>query len=140
MGPSSSGGVGAIIAQLAVNPAPPPIRSQLGRVSTMPDVPDTFSSVPLLSALLERRSRRFATGLRLNGGPLAFQSRRAPTPLGIQEEAALAFAASGVTGPVLSELPFETGDLPDAGGGRTVASGDAMHLATVFVVNDEGAW
>jgi hypothetical protein len=115
---------------------------------TMPDVPDAISSVSLLNALRERRSRRFAPGLRLNGGPLAFESRRPPAPLSLAEEATLAFAANGVTGPVLSELPFQTGDRPDAGGGhimvhfvgRTVASGDAMHLATVFVVNDEGAW
>jgi hypothetical protein len=114
----------------------------------MPDVPDEISSFPLVRALLERRSRRFAAGFRLNGGPLAFESRRPPTLLSVAEEAALAFAATGVTGYALSELPFETGDRPDAGGGhimvhfvgRTVASGDAMHLATVFVVNDEGAW
>jgi hypothetical protein len=114
----------------------------------MTDVPPQIASFPLLDALLERRSRRFAAGLRLNGGPLAFESHRAPAPLGVAEEATLAFAATGVTGYALSELPFETGDRPDAGGGhimvhfvgRTVASGDAMHLATVFVVNDEGAW
>lgn len=114
----------------------------------MAKVSDAFGSVPLLSALLERRSRRFAAGARLNGGPLAFESRRAPAPLSLDEEATLAFAANGVTGHALSELPFETGDRPDAGGGhimvhfvgRTVASGDAMHLTTVFVVNDDGAW
>lgn len=114
----------------------------------MPDVPHETASFPLIRALLERRSRRFAPGLRLNGGPLAFESRRAPAPLSVAEEATLAFAATGVTGHALSELPFETGDRPDAGGGhimvhfvgRTVASGDAMHLTTVFVVNDDGAW
>ena len=110
--------------------------------------PEAFASFPLVSALRERRSRRFAAGFRLNGGPLAFESRREPAPLSVEEEAALAFAATGVTGHALSELPFATGERPDAGGGhimvhfvgRTVASGDAMHLAAVFVVNDEGAW
>ena len=114
----------------------------------MPDVPNEISAFPLFEALLERRSRRFAAGFRLNGGPLAFESQRAPAPLSLAEEATLAFAANGVNGYALSELPFDTGDRPDAGGGhimvhfvgRTVASGDAMHLATVFVVNDEGAW
>jgi hypothetical protein len=109
---------------------------------------DDVTTFPLFTALLERRSRRFAAGFRLNGGPLAFESRRAPAPLSVAEEAALAFAATGVTGHALSELPFGTGDRPDAGGGhimvhfvgRTVASGDAMHLAAVFVVNDDGAF
>ena len=73
-----------------------------------------------------------APGMRLNGGPLAYASTRPPDPLTIEEEAALAFAACGVTGPVLAELPYTSGDMPEAGGGnimrqftgRTVASGD----------------
>jgi len=114
----------------------------------MGDIPNGLASFPLLTALLERRSRRFGAGFRLNGGPLAFESQRAPAPLSTAEEAALAFAANGVNGYALSELPFDTGDRPNAGGGhimvhfvgRTVPSGDAMHLTTLFVVNDEGAW
>src|SRR5947208_796933 len=114
----------------------------------MSDIPNGLASFPLLTALLERRSRRFGAGFRLNGGPLAFESQRAPAPLSTAEEAALAFAANGVNGYALSELPFDTGDRPNAGGGhimvhfvgRTVPSGDAMHLTTLFVVNDEGAW
>ena len=114
----------------------------------MSDIPNGLASFPLLTALLERRSRRFGAGFRLNGGPLAFESQRAPAPLSTAEEAALTFAANGVNGYALSELPFDTGDRPNAGGGhimvhfvgRTVPSGDAMHLTTLFVVNDEGAW
>ena len=114
----------------------------------MPGPLTSLSGFPLLSALLDRRSRRFGAGLRLNGGPLAFASARPPQPLSVEEEAALAFAANGVNGFALSELPFGAGDVPDAGGGhimvhfvgRTIASGDAMHLCAVFVVNDGGAW
>ncbi len=59
------------------------------------------------------------------------------------EEAALAFAACGITGPVVADLPYQTGDVPDASSGnimghlvgRTVASGDAIHSNTVFVLN-----
>ena len=48
----------------------------------------------------------------------------------------------------MAELPYETGDAPEAGGGnimthfigRTVPSGDAIHAVTVFVINDQGAW
>ncbi len=114
----------------------------------MPHGRDTLASFPLLTALLERRSRRFGAGFRLNGGPLAFESRRPPHPLGLEEEAALAFAANGVNGFALSELPFASGDIAAGDGGhimvhfvgRTIPSGDAMHLCTLFVVNDDGAW
>lgn len=103
---------------------------------------------PLFDALLDRRSRRFGRGMRLNGGPLAYASTQPPQPLTLDEEAALVFAACGVTGHALAELPYQPGDVPEGGGGnimthfvaRTVASGDAMHNITLFVINDEGAW
>jgi hypothetical protein len=108
----------------------------------------SWTQVSLVDALLARRSRRFGKGMRLNGGPLAFQSSQPPQPLSLEEEAALAFAACGVTGYALAELPYQTGDQPEAGSGnimthfvgRTVPSGDAMHDCTVFVINDEGTW
>lgn len=107
-----------------------------------------LAGYPLLDALRERRSRRFAPGMVLNGGPLAYRSSRPPQPLALEEEAALAFAGNGVTGHALAELPYETGDRPEAGSGnimthfvgRTVASGDAMHYVILFVINDDGAW
>jgi hypothetical protein len=33
---------------------------------------------PLLDALLQRRSRRFAPGMELDGGPLAYKSSKPP--------------------------------------------------------------
>jgi hypothetical protein len=100
----------------------------------------------LLEALRRRRSRRFAPGMTLPSGPLAYASRRKPEPLTVEEEAALAFAACGVTGHALAELPYG-GPAEEAGGhimthfvARTVASGDAMHDCTVFVTNNEGTW
>ncbi len=112
------------------------------------DFGDQLARYPLLDALIDRRSRRFGRGMRLNGGPLAYTSAYSPKPLTLQEEAALAFAACGITGYALAELPYETGDMPDASSGnimthffgRTVASGDAMHYVILFVLNDEGVW
>jgi hypothetical protein len=103
---------------------------------------------PLLDALTFRRSRRFAAGMKMNGGSLAYESLRPPQPLTLEEEAALAFAACGVTGSVLAELPYATGSVPEAGGGnimkqfagRTVPSADALHTVVVFLINDHGAW
>jgi len=48
----------------------------------------------------------------------------------------------------MAELPYDTGNVPEAGGGniivhfvgRTAFSADAAHLVTVFVLNDDGAW
>src|SRR5437660_115656 len=102
----------------------------------------------LLDALLARRSRRFGKGMRLNGGPLAYKSSHEPSPLSLVEEAALAFAACGITGYTMAELPYDTGNVLEAGGGniivnfvgRTVFSADAAHLVTVFVLNDDGVW
>ncbi len=68
-----------------------------------------FARYPLLDALIERRSRRFAPGMRLNGGPLAYESAKAPQPLSLEEEAGLAFSACGITGYALAEFPYQTG-------------------------------
>jgi hypothetical protein len=102
-----------------------------------------LSRYPLLDALRERRSRRFGAGMRMEGGPLAHESRQAPLPLSEEEEALLSFAACGITGHALGDLPYQ----PGGGGtimaglaGRTVASGDAIHTVSVFVINDEATY
>jgi len=110
--------------------------------------PLPFARYPLLDALLSRRSRRFAPGMTLDGGPLSYASALAPETLTLDEQAALAFAACGITGHALAELPYADGAEPETGGGtimmnlvaRTVASGDASHADTVFVIDDDGAW
>ncbi len=116
--------------------------------ATSSDLAQRLARYPLLQALTERRSRRFGKGMALNGGPLAYASAHDPEPLTLEEEAALAFAGAGTTGYAAADLPYATGDEPEAGGGnimthfvgRTVASGDAMHAVLLFVLNDEGAW
>jgi hypothetical protein len=106
------------------------------------------STCSLMQTLLARRSRRFAKGMSMNGGALSFTSAQDPQPLSMEEEAALAFAACGITGYTMADLPFQNGDGPETGGGnilihfigRTVASGDAVHAVTLFVLNDYGVW
>ena len=102
--------------------------------------PDDF---PLLSALRGRRSRRFGLGMKISGGPLAFESRHQPRPLTEEEEAALVFAACGITGYALADLCYAR----DGGGsimaglvGRTIASGDGLQTVSLVVTNDEGTW
>src|SRR5262249_34928043 len=96
-----------------------------------------------VQALKERRSRRVCHGMTLPDGPLAYTSPTPPVPLTETEEALLAFAACGITGCALSDLPFG----PNSGGnimagllGRTIASGDAIQTVSLVVVNDSGAY
>ena len=119
-------------------------KSNVGQSGTS----EAWHRYPLLESLIKRRSRRFAKAMELDGGPLTHSSQHQPQPLTIEEESALAFAACGITGPVLAELPFQSGEAPESGSGnimthlvgRTVASGDAVHSGIVFLINDEGAW
>ena len=98
---------------------------------------------PLLSALRERRSRRFGLGMKMPEGPLAWASRHPPRPLTEAEEAALVFAACGVTGHALADLCYA----PGGGGGimaglagRTVASGDGLQTVALVVTNDTATY
>jgi hypothetical protein len=109
---------------------------------------DRMLAYPLLEALANRRSRRFSLGATLPGGGLAYESRKAPVRLSNLEEAMLAFAASGLTGLCLGDLPYDAGDQHEAGGGnviatlkgRTGASADAVHGTAVFVINDDATY
>ena len=106
-------------------------------------IPQQLTRYPLLDAVLKRRSRRFGAGMRMDAGPLAFQSRQAPLPLGEAEEAMLVFAASGITGHALLDLcftPGEGGSIVARSIGRTVASGDAIQTVSLVVTNDEATY
>ena len=102
---------------------------------------NTLDSFSLLTALRERRSRRFGCGMKIPAGPLAFTSGRPATPLSEAEEAALVFAACGATGHALADLEYAK-----AGGGgimaglvaRTIASGDGLQTVALIVTNDSG--
>ena len=102
----------------------------------------------LIDTFLTRRSRRFALGNDLQGSALAYMSTAEPVPLSVEEEAILAFAASGVTGHVNGELPYQPAAGPETGGGqvmmslvgRTQSSADAVATATLFIMSDDGTY
>jgi hypothetical protein len=103
---------------------------------------DPFKST-LFEVLLNRRSRRVALGMSIPAGPFQYTSPHQPVPLTEEEEAALAFAACGVTGYALADLSYGAGQ----GGSmlvgrlaRTVASPDAVNAVAVLVTNDRGTW
>ncbi len=101
-----------------------------------------------MEAVVHRRSRRFSVGATLNGGGLAYKSPQDPLPLSTLEEAILVTAATGISGYPLGDLPYQSGDVPEGGGGnamaafngRTVASADGVHGTALFVINDEGTF
>jgi hypothetical protein len=100
---------------------------------------ETLDQYPLLAALRERRSRRFGLGMKISSGPLAYESRRKPAPLTEDEEAALVFAACGITGHALADLCYARGEGGNIMGGlvaRTIASGDGLQTVGLVVTND----
>lgn len=97
----------------------------------------------LFEVLLHRRSRRLGLGMTIPAGPLRYKSPHALVPLTEDEEAALAFAACGVTGYALADLSYgagEGGSMLAGRLGRTVASPDAVNAVSVLVTNDRGTW
>jgi len=104
---------------------------------------DALNKYPLLTALRERRSRRFGLGMKMPAGPLAFQSRHPVVPLSEDEEGAMAFAACGITGHALADLCYASG----GGGsimaglvGRTIASGDGLQTVALIITNDQATY
>src|SRR6185369_13083769 len=98
---------------------------------------------PLFKLLRERRSQRFGLGMKIPDGPLAYQSSHPAVPLTEDEEAALVFAATGITGHALAELCYA----PGGGGGimagliaRTIASGDGLQTVALIVTNDQATY
>src|SRR2546422_3822064 len=104
-------------------------KSYIQLAMNSPDSSRELQSYPLLTALRERRSRRFGLGMRIPVGPLAFESRHKPTPLTEDEEAALVFAACSITGHALADLAYARGEGGNIMAGlvaRTIASGDGL--------------
>lgn len=116
------------------------------RVSDHPGVRAAWN-YPVLEAIFNRRSRRFAVGTEIPGGATKYRSDKPPMPLDEIEEAILIQAATGVSGLLLADLPYRDDKDRDAGGstviqftGRTWASPCASHDTELFFWNDEGAY
>jgi hypothetical protein len=108
------------------------------------DLNALMSDYSLLQALSERRSHRFGLGMEMQTGPLAFKSEQQPLPLTEDEEAALAFAACGITGYALGDLSYSKeepgGTIMGGLVGRTMPAGDGIQSVSLIVINDEATY
>jgi len=101
----------------------------------------TFS---LFEALFGRRARRFAYGIEIPHGPLAFKSNHAPLPLSELEQALLIAAATGVTGWHFG-IPHTASD-PGLSSyavrltGRTFPTAAGIGTLELFYTDDQGTY
>ncbi len=102
---------------------------------------------PLFDAIFNRRSRRFALGAEIPGGPTKHKSDKPPLPLDEIEEAMLVWAGTGISGMNLSDLPYAYADGKSASGntmiqftGRTWASPCGSHSTELIYFNDSGSY
>ncbi len=102
---------------------------------------------PLMSAIVDRRTRRVARGTSVPSGPISHTSKNKPSPLSPLEEAVL-IVSTGLTGSTtMHDVPTKN----DAGEDRFSAplinvlsrgasSIDNSHAVSFFMINDEGTW
>ncbi|MEZ4466826.1 MAG: hypothetical protein R3F60_01515 [bacterium] len=109
-----------------------------------PGLEDLFN-YPLMSALVERRTRRVARGVSIKAGPLSHESTNAPEPLSPLEEAVLVLTAIGVTGITMHDGPLtKVNGAPELGTpflniiARTGSSADNCQATHFFMINDDG--
>ncbi len=104
-------------------------------------------SYPLMSAIMDRRTRRVARGTSIESGPISHKSSNKPAPLTALEEAILV-VSTGMTGQVtMHDVPAQ-----NVQGGnqfaapliniiaRSASSIDNAHALSFFLINDEGTF
>lgn len=100
---------------------------------------------PLIEAIHGRRSRRFARGASIPGGPLAHTSQHKPEPLSELEQMLLLTTVAGNTG-WSNLIPYNRNYLPNipnyagAAGGRTFPSCAGFQITEFFYTDDNGVY
>lgn len=106
---------------------------------------EEISEFPLLSALLGRRSRRFAKGAKIDSGPFAYTSGKPVHPLNEFETSLIVSSMAGNSG-WGHLIPFNkkyTPFLPNysgSAGGRTFPSAAGFHTVDLFFTDDHGTY
>jgi hypothetical protein len=102
---------------------------------------------PLMSAILERRTRRVARGTSIASGSISYASANKPAPLTSLEEAVL-IVSTGLTGSTtMHDVPATNANGSDRFSAplinilaRSASSIDNAHAVSFFMINDEGTW
>lgn len=106
---------------------------------------EQLSEYPLLSALMGRRSRRFAKGAEINSGPFKFKSKQEVEPLDEFEKLLIISAMSGNTGwshliPANEKYAPHLPNYAGSAGGRTFPSAAGFHTSDLFFTDDSGVY
>lgn len=113
----------------------------MGDFLEMPQGLEECFRYPLFDAFFNRRSRRFGLGMKLSEEGLEYRSEVEPIPLSELEEAVLVWAATGLTGLCLGDLPPKTGlTWLIQWTGRTWPCACNGHGTELFYTNDYGTY
>jgi hypothetical protein len=104
-------------------------------------------SYPLMSAIVDRRTRRVARGTSILSGPISHESTNEPGPLTPLEEAVL-IVSTGLTGSsTMHDVPAKGADGKDRFSAplinvlaRSASTIDNSHAVSFFMINDAGTW
>lgn len=104
-------------------------------------------SYPLMSAIVDRRTRRVARGTSIPSGPISHTSTNKPEPLTPLEEAVL-IVSTGLTGSTtMHDVPAKNAEGQDRFSAplinilsRSASTIDNAHAVSFFMINDEGTW
>jgi hypothetical protein len=109
----------------------------------MGQIPDGLREalrVPLVDAVMTRRSRRMGLGMSMPPGPLEYESPHPPVPLSELEEALLIWLGTGTTGLALGDLPGDGLTWMHTWSGRSWPCSCNSHSTSLFFTNDSGLY
>ena len=96
---------------------------------------------PLLSAIAQRRSRRFPLGCTSPAGAHEYASQKPSVPLNDLETALLCWSGAGVTGGITGDLPTRHfGNTFGSWVGRATPFPCNIHNTKLFLTNDQGTF
>ena len=106
---------------------------------------EQVSTFPLLSALMGRRSRRFAAGAHIESGPFAYKSKKPVHPLSEFERSLIVSTMAGNTGwshliPSNKKYAPYLPNYAGSAGARTFPSAAGFHTADLFFTDDSGVY
>jgi len=111
-----------------------------------PNPADQLARYPFLTALRERRSRRFGLGMKIPDGPLAYESPHEPVALSETERMLLVMCGAGINGwntgmEHTSAGEADTGcNYPVRLLGRTYPSGASIYASELIFTDDDGTY